>query len=95
VSHDDNLERKFQELAGGLSGLVGQGEIEAREFLGNEQFEHMVNTAKEYDLLNMEKERAQTFYLRSLGGLFNGITLLAFFAAFMGLAWSVYYWIVG
>ena len=93
MSQEDWFQDRFDEIATGNSGIVGRGEIAAREFFGNEHFERITETAQIMDMLQIEREKAQGNYLRSLAGLYNAFSMLTLFGMAIGLSWSLYYWI--
>jgi hypothetical protein len=85
---------QFEELTGPLGGLVGQGEIAARQFFGDEQFESIIFNANQMNNLSIKHEAAKIGYLKSLGRFYTGFSILLRFVVIMGVAWSIYYWIV-
>jgi hypothetical protein len=91
---DHDWEEQFEELTSGLGGLVGQGEIAARQFFGDEQFEGIIDHANHLNHLTLRREAAQVAYLRSLAGLYKSLSITLLSAAAIGLAWSMYSWIL-
>jgi len=90
---DNDWNEQFEELADSLGGLIGSGEIAAREFFGNDQFEHIQFMANEMNRLARMREKAQVSYLTSLSGLYSSLSVTLICAILFGLTWSLYYWI--
>lgn len=87
----DNNE--FDKIAEQLSGLVGESELEAREYLGNERYEEMVEMIKISNQLNIQKEQAYIKCGLALTNLYNVVAGAISAAVLVGIAWSIYAWV--
>lgn len=88
-----NWDDEFEDLVSSLANLVGDNEIEARQAMGDEQYEKVVRHLDRSAELAIQKDEAQIRYLTVLSGLHGSISIILFFAAAMSLAWSIYYWV--
>lgn len=83
---------EFEEIAANLAGLVGDQEIAAREFLGNDVYEKAVAFIERNNQLTLLREEAQLNYVRVVTSL-HAITAIGVATIIgLGIGWSLYFW---
>ena len=83
----------FEEIVSGLGSLVGQDEIEARKFLGDEKYEKTVALIETTNMLMLRRDVTHIKCLEANSFLMNSSALAIFMASLLGVAWSIYFWI--
>jgi len=89
---EDNFDRNLEDIFETLGNLVGEGEIEARRILGDEQYEKTVSLMEKNNAILLKKEETQVRYLEVLISLQACLAFSILFACAMGLSWSLFYW---
>jgi hypothetical protein len=86
-------DNEFEKIAEQLSGLVGEGELQAREYLGNEQYEKMIEMMEISNQVNLQKEQAYVKCGLALTNFYNVVSGAISVAVLLGIAWSIYAWV--
>jgi len=86
-------ENEFEHIAEQLAGLVGESELQAREYLGNEKYEEMEALINLSNQINLQKEQAYVKCGLALTNLYNIISGAITVAVLLGIAWSIYAWV--
>jgi hypothetical protein len=87
-----NFDNNFEEMISKIGNLVGQGELQAREFLGDEEYEKLKYLIDRNNELSLRKDEAQGNYMAALAGTHSAASFTLIFACLMGLVWSFYAW---
>jgi len=90
---EDEFDSRFEDIVSSLGGLVGENEVNARKFLGNEQYDKIMGLIDLNNALLLQKEASQIQYLKMLSGLYASISCFVVFAMPILLSWSIYYWV--
>jgi hypothetical protein len=88
----NEFENEFDHLVAGLENLVGEGEIEARKIMGNEQYEETVSFIRKNQALVIEKEEVQIQYIKTSTALQSVIAIAILFIPILATAWSFVLW---
>ena len=88
-NEDDNIEEIFE----CLGTLIGEGELEARKILGDEQYEKTVALMEKSNDLALQREAVEIKFLEARTVLQTTIALCLLFSCIMGFAWSLVTWI--
>jgi len=88
-NEDDNIEEIFESLG----TLIGEGELEARKILGDEQYEKTVALMEKSNDLALQREAVEIKFLEARTVLQTTIALCLLFSCIMGFAWSLVTWI--
>jgi|APCry1669188910_1035180.scaffolds.fasta_scaffold84200_2 hypothetical protein len=88
----NEFENEFDHLVAGLENLVGEGEIEARKIMGNEQYEETVSFIRKNQALVIEKEEVQIQYIKTSTALQSVIAITILSIPVLATAWSFVLW---
>ena len=93
MSHEQNeFDDEFSYIAAELTGLVGENEIQAREMLGNANYEKAIAFIERSNSLMLNKEENQIKYLQVISALHSSFILGILTLSTLSIAWSFYFW---
>ena len=87
-----NWDNNFEEMISQIGNLVGQGELQAREFLGDEEYDKLKYLIDRNNELSLRKDEAQGNYMTALAAMHVAAAVSLIFGCLLGLAWSLYAW---
>jgi hypothetical protein len=87
-----NWENNFEDMVSKIGNLVGQGELQAREFLGDEEYDKLKYLIDRNNELSLRKDEAQGNYMAALAAMHIAASFTLIFGCLLGLAWSLYAW---
>lgn len=93
MNEKDNLNQAAEQLFQQMGNLVGEGEVEARRILGDEQYEKQIAWMERNNELALSQEEQRVKYIEALTILQTTVSFGIVFACLMGLSWSLYFWI--
>ena len=86
---DDNIEQIFESLG----TLIGEGELEARKIMGDEQYEKTVALMERSNELSLQRESVEIRFFEARAVLQTTIAFCLLFGCVMSIAWSLVAWI--
>lgn len=86
---DDNIEQIFESLG----TLIGEGELEARKIMGDEQYEKTVALMERSNELSLQRESVEIKFFEARAVLQTTIAFCLLFGCVMSIAWSLVAWI--
>ena len=88
-NEDDNIEQIFESLG----TLIGEGELEARKIMGDEQYEKTVALMERSNELSLQRESVEIKFFEARAVLQTTIAFCLLFGCVMSIAWSLVAWI--
>ena len=86
---DENIEQIFESLG----TLIGEGELEARKIMGDEQYEKTVALMERSNELSLQRESVEIKFFEARAVLQTTIAFCLLFGCVMSIAWSLVAWI--
>lgn len=83
-------DKHFEDI---VSRMGGVDEQNFRQNMNDEQHAEFIAFARASNVISLQKDSAQIYYLKSLAFLQRATGFAIIFAILIGLGWSVYAWI--
>jgi hypothetical protein len=92
IMPNENFEDDFEQVISSAGYPVGREELEAREALGDEQYEKIMAMTERSNVLALLKQETEIKYFQVLTAFYSSLILVSVTSIILGTVWSFYYW---
>jgi hypothetical protein len=89
---NENFEEDFEQVISSAGYPVGREELEAREALGDEQYEKIMAMTERSNVLALLKQETEIKHLQVLSAFYSSLVIASVTSVILGTAWFFYYW---